>query len=254
MSAMLLTAAADSALGRLDHASLPQQAQMEILIDGLTYTSKQKFTDSHGAYLDIGEWPHVHANSMGQITRVLWSGFDITGTLRLESLPESLLWLDLSLNAVHGTLDAAQLPRNLSVLSFRRAALEGNLNIADLPRTLTSLKLESCGLRGTLDFTVLPQKLSYLNIRNNDFNGEIDVTKLPETLTTLDLRRNNFVGSPDLTSLPPTMSFLLLSGNKLSSVVRIVVRESLLINLSNNQIEKIVDENGHTVTHANVAY
>ena len=80
------------------------------------------------------------------------------------------------------------------------------------------------------------------------------MTKLPESLITLDLRRNKFVGSLDLQSLPLNMGFLFLSGNKFGGVVRVVVRESLLINLVNNQIEKVVDTNGHTVIHENVEY
>ena len=58
-------------LGRLDYASLSQQALMEVVVENLN--CKDIFCDKEGHFLDITEWDGVEINENGGVTEIVWT-------------------------------------------------------------------------------------------------------------------------------------------------------------------------------------
>ncbi|KNH05957.1 hypothetical protein XU18_3119 [Perkinsela sp. CCAP 1560/4] len=81
--------AVDPSLGRLDYASLSQQALMEMVIDGIT--NKEKICRDPDAPKEIEEWKGVVIED-GKVAEIDWDEFDLKGSLHLEWLPSSLRW------------------------------------------------------------------------------------------------------------------------------------------------------------------
>ena len=84
----------DPLLGRLDYASLSEQAVMEMVIEGIT--NKEKIRG------DIEEWKGV-AIEEGEVVAIGWRQFKLEGSLHLEWLPSSVREFDATGN--HLTAD-----------------------------------------------------------------------------------------------------------------------------------------------------
>ncbi|KNH04576.1 hypothetical protein XU18_4206 [Perkinsela sp. CCAP 1560/4] len=68
--------AVDPSLGRLDYASLSQQALMEMVIDGIA--NKEKICGDANELKDIEEWIGVTIDG-GEVVGTGWNEFDIKG-------------------------------------------------------------------------------------------------------------------------------------------------------------------------------
>ena len=68
--------AVDPSLSRVDYESLPQQALMEIVIDGIT--NKQKICGDANEPKDIEEWNGVEIED-GEVVEIDWEEFDLKG-------------------------------------------------------------------------------------------------------------------------------------------------------------------------------
>ena len=61
---------ADPALGRIEISSLPDQALMEMFLEGMIDLHKKEFRDKSGDLNDICEWPGIECVD-GRVKRIL---------------------------------------------------------------------------------------------------------------------------------------------------------------------------------------
>ncbi|KNH04089.1 hypothetical protein XU18_4603 [Perkinsela sp. CCAP 1560/4] len=119
---------ADPSLGRVDLESLPQQALMEMLIEGIT--NKYEICGDADEPKDIEEWKGVSIED-GQVVEIDWDQLYLEGSLHLEWLPSSVKMFGIRWNyKITGTLDCASLPtslKNLDLQCLYRIDLLGKL-------------------------------------------------------------------------------------------------------------------------------
>ncbi|KNH06149.1 hypothetical protein XU18_2974 [Perkinsela sp. CCAP 1560/4] len=101
-----LLEAVDSSFGRLDYASLSQQALMEMVIEGIA--NKEKICGDPDEPTDIEEWKGVIIED-GEVVEIAWRQFRLRGALHLEWLPSSVRkvivrWNYLTANPMKGHL------------------------------------------------------------------------------------------------------------------------------------------------------
>ena len=156
----------DPSLGRLDYASLSQQALMELLISGVKEVSK--ICGSREAPLDVAEWCGVQLHTSRETVRKIdWNFVKLGGSLLVQWAPSSLERMSIRHNSLVGSLETENLPANLRYLN-----LEGNR------------------LCGTVDLTHLPACLDALDLSKNQLSNSIDLTRLPACLQELKLSHN----------------------------------------------------------------
>ena len=107
--------AVDPSLGRVDLESLPQQALMEMVIEGIT--NKRKICGDADEPKDIEEWKRVSIED-GQVVEIDWSLFALEGSLHLEWLPSTVREFGVTWNRFTGTLDLASLPTSMEAINL----------------------------------------------------------------------------------------------------------------------------------------
>ncbi|KNH08114.1 hypothetical protein XU18_1330, partial [Perkinsela sp. CCAP 1560/4] len=112
----------DPSLGRVDKESLPQQALMEMVIDGVK--NKDEICGDANEPKDIKEWKGVGIEG-GEVVEIAWRQFRLRGALHLEWLPSSVRKALVSWNKLTGTLDCASLPTSLEKLDIGCNAFTG---------------------------------------------------------------------------------------------------------------------------------
>ena len=122
--------ALDSSLGRVERESLPQQALMEMLIEGIA--NKEKICGDVDAPKDIEEWTGVSIED-GQVANTN----HLTGTVDLASLPTAMKELLLEINAFTGSIGLERLPERMEEIYVFHNQLSGSLKLDSLPDTLT---------------------------------------------------------------------------------------------------------------------
>ena len=163
---------ADPSLGRVDRASLPQQALMEMLIYGKT--NKQEICGDADEPKDIEQWEGVILEG-GEVVKIKWNGFKLSGSLHLQWLPSSVRKLVVPWNNLMGTLD-----------------------LASLPTAMGDLFLGSNAFTGSIVLERLPEGMEEISVRNNKLSGSLKLDSLPDTLTDFTAFDNEFTGSVDL--------------------------------------------------------
>ena len=98
---LLFLDAVDPSLGRLDYASLSQQALMEMVIEGIT--NKEKICGDADEPKDIEEWKGVKIED-GEVVKIEWVYCWLMGPLCVEWLPSSVKELSVSENSLAGRL------------------------------------------------------------------------------------------------------------------------------------------------------
>ena len=121
----------DPHLGRFDYSSLPQQASMEILIDGIT--NREKLCGNKDEPKDIKEWKKVTLNEKGEVTEIKWGFLGLIGVIFLQWLPSTVRVFDLWNNFLTGTIDLCHLPETLNIIDTSFNTFNGTLNLENLP-------------------------------------------------------------------------------------------------------------------------
>ena len=183
--------AVDPSLGRVDLESLPQQALMEMVIEGIA--NKEKICGDVDEPKDIEEWKGVTVED-DEVVDIDWQRRKLEGSLYLEWLPSSVRRFLVGSNNLTGTL-----------------------NSASLPTSIKSIYLGYNAFTGPIDLGRLPESMKSLNVHYNQLSGSLKLGSLPGTLTDFDARCNEFSGSVDLTQLPAALSYLNLGDNQLSA-------------------------------------
>ena len=91
--------AVDTSLGRVDLESLPQQALMEMVIEGIT--NKEAISGDVDDSTDIEEWEGVTVED-GEVIAIHLRRFELDGSLHLEWLPFSVRKFDAAGNHLSG--------------------------------------------------------------------------------------------------------------------------------------------------------
>mmetsp|Transcript_27639 Transcript_27639/g.42919 ORF Transcript_27639/g.42919 Transcript_27639/m.42919 type:complete len:241 (-) Transcript_27639:8-730(-) len=195
--------------GKVDKASFSTETLMEMVVSGLT--NSEKIT---GGTLDINFWEGVvfedHSNVLLEIR---WESLDLSGTLQLESLPESLQVFNASGNTLHGTINLTALPENLIELNVFSNKLNGTLDLRKLPASLVELSLSMNQFFGSVDLTKLPPNMTYLTLYENSLVGVLDLTELPRAMKGVYVHLNNFEGPVSIGNLPSTLVIINLAYN-----------------------------------------
>jgi len=228
-----------SHLGRLNYESLSQQAQMEILVEGIE--NKSQLQDLNGNYLEVGRWRGVEN---GDVHRILWLDpeWPGAGTIDLNYLPMTVitvmiqaqrprilidplrlsptlmnLWIE---NANIPIFPFAKISREFKNLTIINSHIEGTVEVTDLPMNMHSFSVQENMMSGTFDFKSLPEYMAVLNIRKNFFSGSLDIENLPRRLEILNVSYNTFSGPLRFSSLPETMKEFLIEGNNFYGKIR----------------------------------
>ena len=209
---------ADYALGRVGYTEIPDQALLEMLIEGADERYKARFM-VQGAYRDISEWDGVVCGPDGTVLH-----------LTMANEPMGALY------AYGGTLALQFLPPNLTEFTCRTKLFTGTIDMAELPASLRHFTLTTSNFEGPLGLSTMPSALKHLNLSGNFFSGSCDLTALPSGMQYVDLSNNHLTGSVSLDALPAHLLLLRLRCNALSGEIHIQ-------NLSSNLQELYLDNN-----------
>mmetsp|Transcript_7887 Transcript_7887/g.11909 ORF Transcript_7887/g.11909 Transcript_7887/m.11909 type:complete len:232 (-) Transcript_7887:52-747(-) len=214
----LIFQTADESIGRVDTASLSQQALMELLIQGIT-RSEIKIQSDDGED-DISQWKGVFTNSSEEITEITWNGFGITGHVDFQWLPPTLANLSIHSNSLTTKrLDLQSFPPNIVNVKLSCNRFVGHISLTSLPQKIEILAVSFNQLSGTVDLEHLPETMRRLYLNNNMFNGTVCLTKLPRSMLSLNLGNNDFFGEIDCTNLPETFTSLNVACTRLTGEV-----------------------------------
>ena len=210
-------AADPSALGRIDYATLSQQAMMELLAQN---QPSDRFCARRGTgFTEIAQWKGVTIAD-GLVTAILWTHTGKQpGTIDMRWIPPSVVHLGLSGFTIEN-FDVGYFPRNLRYVNLSSCPTGGTIETPRLPPLLKTLWLLDSGIKGTLDCINLPHDLIQLSVSKNMLTGSVDLTSLPPAFELLDLSNNNFQGSLDLSHMPHSVS-LKLNSNQFSGEIPI---------------------------------
>ena len=268
---MICTAlhAVDSALGRLDYESLPDQALMEMLIDGMNEGAKAEFQDGNGNFLDINDWDGIICLPRDQVREINFStkvfsnkcfpfelipakvdGFEASdtnmhGTLDTSVLPHDLQLFDVCINFLHGTINLKGFPRGLQDIHIDDNDFSGSLVLSDLPDSLLSFHAGSNQFSGEISLNSLPRRMHILSLHQNLLTGSLHVQNLPEFMEEISLSINSFTGEFCLRSFPKTLRDVDMTCNALNAkAVLTKASGPMHFALQIDGITSVVDENG----------
>ena len=247
---MILTAfihCVDPSLGRLDHASLSDQALMELLFGRMYRDKLKKFQDEHGEFLDIAEWPGVTCKD-DTVDRIDFSQNEIEGFFDFANIPRNVTYFRISssersLCKAEGKLDVKDLPRGLTAFLIPFNIFTGGVETKDLPQGLTLLDIGgNLLLSGTFAFEALPKDLQQCSIMFNKFSGSVRLDELPAKLERLFINNNKFSGCFELLKPPATLVELDAAHNAFSGTAVVTLRTRANVYLNKNELIAIVDE------------
>ena len=236
---LLFLDAVDHSLGRLDYASLSQQALMEMVIEGIT--NKEKICGDADEPKDIEEWKGVKIED-GEVVAIYWVSCALKGPIHLEWLPSSVKELSVSENSLAGTLDWA-LPTSMKELDLTANKFTGPVDLERLPERMESVDVSYNKFDGSLKLWSLPDTLTEFHAFDNKFSGSVDLTRLPVGLVLLDVEINSLSGSVVLTELPNCLEELTLSNNEFTGCLDLTRLPSSIssLQLHNNSFSGTVD-------------
>mmetsp|Transcript_15506 Transcript_15506/g.24242 ORF Transcript_15506/g.24242 Transcript_15506/m.24242 type:complete len:243 (-) Transcript_15506:40-768(-) len=234
--------AIDPSLGKVDRASLPLQALMELLISGIT--NKDVICRNSESPADISEWEGVSFDGTG-IDSISWSlleFLELCGSLDLQWLPPTLIDIFVVKQELRGSLDLTDLPRTLVNLEMQENQFSGTICLKHLPQTLRKMNIGNNHLSGSLDLTNLPELMKELHLNNNAFEGSINLTKLPKTLLSLYLHHNPLEGETDFRTLPDSLFTFFVHYTNLSGTLAISRSRNMQVLVFGSKVQLATSE------------
>ena len=169
----LMLSAIDPSLGRLDFASLTQQAQMENC-------------------KDVCKWSWVKCDATKNVKKINWSHhLENAGYIDLAFLPETLEDLQIARIGADGSLDVEILPQVLKIFKFSRNKIQGSVDCAKLPPNLEAFYGGENFLTGSLDLHLMPATVKEFAIQYNQMEGRVKLGDLPHELTLFNISGNS---------------------------------------------------------------
>ena len=264
----------DASLGRLDYSLMPDQALMEMLVEGFDDKTQKQYQDNHGMYLDVCEWSGITCDAHQRVIRIVididdssenvcsllelchvppkvkvlkissMPGGKLTGSVDLTQLPCGMEALHLNSHQLTGAIDLTQLPGGMNALYLLNNQLTGAIDLTQLPGGMEYLYLRNNQLTGAIDLTQLPSGMKTLWLSNNQLTGAIDLTQLPGEMKTLWLNNNQLSGSLVIKRLPSTMHTLIASSNKFNAVAVVDLERNVIVALRGSGVTSVVDSHG----------
>ena len=216
MNVLLLRAADENALGRIDYFSLSDQALMEIVFEDTSDKMKKSVQDKNGAFLDVCEWRYIRCDANERVVR-FYVAYQSIETLSMSHLPPLVTEVYLLyVQSKKATMTTGELPAHLEILEIMEANFSGPVDMTSLPCRMINFSIQSNQFSGRCDLTSLPPNLKRLDLRGNRFTGSLNLTKLPPRITSLLIGQNNFSGSVCIDFLPPSIEYLWIQANAFS--------------------------------------
>ena len=238
LSFKLITA--DPSLGRLDYGSLPDQALMELLIEGMAEKQKKLLQDDQGNFKDACGW-YMHKCTDDRVTHIHFYEREMSWKqFPFQFIPPLVESFFVALSLVSGTLDTAVLPPKLQIFDVSQNKLEGPLNFKAFPRELRDISVAWNSFHGSCALADLPDALVEFFASGNKLSGEISLNHLPSAMKTLVLNRNSLTGPVHIYKLPEAMSVIDLGHNALSGVFRLMAYPPEYVNIDANPMDGTV--------------
>ena len=212
MALFLFLSTADTALGRFDALSMPQQSLVETLVQDLDDVSIAKDTD--GNFLEIEKWSILKFNTDGDIVSIFIDSHNIGVPAFLQEYYQKSTIERWSF-AKGGKLNYQYIPPTVTLFNASSMKLQGDIDTIKLPRGLQKLFVATNEHTGTFDVSGLPEGMLNINISQNKLSGSLAMDALPESMETFDAWGNELSGSVNLTKLPKNLNTLSLAGNRL---------------------------------------
>ena len=212
MHSALFLLTSDTALGRFDAHTMPQQYLVEMLVRDLDDVSIAK--DADGDFLEIEEWSILKFNTDGDVVTIFLDTYNIGVPDYLqEYYPKSTIerWSF----AKGGKLNYQYIPPTVTLFNAKSMNLHGEIETTKLPRGLQKFYVSSNRHTGAFDVSGLPEGMLNIDISQNKLSGSLEMDALPESMESFDAWDNAFSGAVNLTKLPRNLNTLCLSSNRL---------------------------------------
>ena len=243
MYSAIFSIAVDPSLGRLDYNLLPDQALMEMLIDGFDEESKEDYQDDHCMYIDVCEWPCVECDENQRVVEI-GATDDLNGSLQLSFIPATVKKFEMPWNQLTGSADIAQLPEGMEMLSLNNNGLRGTLDFAHLPGSMRRIALHCNDFTGSLVLTQLPGNMKFLYLDSNHFTGSVDLSQLPESMKLLYISNNQLTGAFIATNLSESIEKIYAHLNNFEKIASVDSKTNARILLGESGVKSVIDENG----------
>ena len=214
---MLLTFIDESALGRLDYATMNQQALMECVVAQFSEKSLGDFRDVHSSFLELEKWEGVECDADGHVRSIDW--FKTEGTINLQWLPQTLQSLSLTkAKGLFGCFECSLLPRSLQILDLNDAMLSGTFSFEHLPRAMRSISIHNTNINGALSLQNIPENMHTVEFQGNAFEN-LDFQCHSHTLSELSALQCALKGTLRFHNSPPALERLDLQSNFLEGTL-----------------------------------
>ena len=200
---MLLFAAIDHCLGRIDHKSLSDQTLMELFIDGLDENSKAKYQNDDASYVDVCDWGLVECDADARVVQISYQ--IVSGTIQFSFIPLRVQRIYMGNIGLHGSLETEALPSSVGFFFISNNQFDGTVNFLTLPENLEELNLSTNHFSGSCDMSALPKSMTSFEIQCNEFSGSIQLDSLPHGIIYIDISMNKFSGKLNCCNLPETL-------------------------------------------------
>ena len=243
MIPILVALTDESQFGRLDYALLPDQALMEMLVDGFSETIKERYLDKNGMFLDVCDWGGVVCDDDANVKCV--ESFYGDGSISLEFIPPKVGAFFMNVAKLSGTFSASTLPEGMEYFEIGDNSFKGTVDFTSLPETMQQLSLYYNFFTGSAELDSLPKALTRLWVQHNEFSGSLNLTKLPPNFEYLDASSNAFSGKFRLENVPKNTHTINASENRFDEVA-IVPSNVCDVYLRGSGVTSVVDEDGKT--------
>ena len=238
----------DPSLGRLDYASLSDQARMELMVERMP--DREIYQDDNGAYKDVCEWGGVSCDIDGNVQGIWMNIYDRSeGSIDLSYIPPHVTQMYIAGN-VHGmqtraSIDVHMLPERLEQLGIELQQMVGTVDMTALPAKLFNICENKC--TGSFVLTSLPPGIEHIHARDNLFSGSLNFSSLPDKLVEIQLDKNRFSGEFRIEKFPRAMRRLTVSQNRLIGEAVIQKGKNfgdIMFSIDENFVTSVVDPSG----------
>ena len=219
---MLLTFIDYSALGRLDYATMSQQALMECFIAQLPESSSDRFDitigtfqDENGNFTDIEYWECLKFDADGNVIEIV---LNTSGKLFLEWLPPSVRRIQLGGRGHDIYVDFSRLPQSLQSLYFGTLTIIGEICLDELPKQIEHLFLDTCEFSGKVGLSAIPATLLSICLRGHSLES-VDLQSDSSLLTFFEASSGKLYGEVSFLKSPPSLQFFDLHENALNGTL-----------------------------------
>ena len=216
---MLLTLIDPSALGRLDYATMSQQALMETAVSQADDPKIEAFCDKKGNFLDVQDWRGVTCDSEGNVVGISWNSRIAVCLSWLPATVQTVFMNSGSLFGVHRiVLQFGALPRDLHIIDLRHVRVSNEVSFDTLPQEIEEIIMIATDAKGEIKLESIPETLRRIQIRSHELSL-IDLKCSAKGLTDIEVSSGTLHGSLNFRESPPSLIYLNLESNELEGTL-----------------------------------